>query len=105
MTTNPFYNALFAISYIVCLVTGFNLAATHLEGVIKETILLPMGALGILVFSVALMGFLFFYQPILIILDGKREEGLKLFLRTVAIFGVATVVVILIALAVGYSRN
>jgi hypothetical protein len=103
MTTNPFYNALFAISYIVCLVTGVNLVATNLEGVIQETILLPMGALGVLVFSVALMGYLFFFQPLMMILDGKRQEGVKLFLQTAAIFAAATALVILIALAVGYS--
>ncbi len=105
MTTNPFYNALFAISYIIVLVTGFNLAATRLDGVIQETILLPMGALGVLVFSVALMGYLFFFQPLMMILDGKREEGVKLFLQTAAVFAMATGLVILTALAVGYSLN
>ena len=105
MTTNPFYNALFAITYIVVLVTGVNLVATNLEGVIQETILLPMGALGVLVFSVALMGYLFFYHPLMMILDGKRQEGVKLFLQTVAVFAVATALVILTALGVGYSLN
>ena len=101
MTNNPFYNALFAITYIVVLVTGFNLVATNLEGVIKETILLPMGALGILVFSVTLMAYLFFYQPLLLILDGRREAGVSLFLKTVGVFAVATVLLILTALVVG----
>jgi hypothetical protein len=105
MTTNPFYNALLAISYIVCLVTGVHLVATNLEGVIQETILLPMGFLGVLVFSVALMGYLFFFQPLMMILDGKRQEGVGLFLKTVAIFAVATALVILIAVGVGYSLN
>ena len=101
MTTNPFYNALFAISYIVVLVTAFNFAATHLENVVEETILLPMGALGILVLSVALMGYLFFYQPVMMLLDGQREKAVKLFLHTVAAFAGATALVILTALAVG----
>lgn len=105
MTTNPFYNALFAISYIVVLVTGFNLVATRLESVIQETILLPMGFLGVLVFSVALMGYLFFFQPLMMIFDGKREEGVKLFLQTAAVFAVATALIVLTALGVGYSLN
>ncbi len=101
MTTNPFYNAILAIAYIVVLVTGINFFATSMEGVVQETILLPMGALGILVLSVALMGYLFFYQPLLLILDGKREEGTKLFLKTVGAFAIATALVILTALFVG----
>lgn len=105
MTKNPFYNALFAISYIACLVTGVNLVATSLKGVIQETILLPMGFLGVLVFSVALMGYLFFFQPLMMILDGKRQEGVMLFLKTVAVFAVATALVILAALGVGYLLN
>lgn len=105
MTTNPFYNALFAITYIVVLVTSFNLAATNLEGVVKETILLPMGFLATFVLSAALMGYLFLYQPILMLLDGRREQGVKLFLKTVGAFAVATVLVIIIALGVGYSLN
>lgn len=105
MTTKPFYNALFAISYIVVLVTGINLAATNLEGVIQETILVPMGFLATFVLSAALMGYLFFYQPLLMLLDGRREQGVKLFLKTVGAFAVATVFVILTALVVGYSRN
>jgi hypothetical protein len=105
MTTNPFYNALFAITYIIVLVTGANFFATNMEGVIQETILLPMGVLGVLVFSVALMAYVFFYQPAMMFFDGKREAGIKLFLQTVAVFGVATAAVIITALAVGYSLN
>ena len=101
MTTNPFYNALFAISYIAVLVTSVWLFGNHMEGVIEETIFLPMAALATLVFSVALMGYLFFYQPVLMLLDGKREAGVKLFLQTVAVFAVATVLVMFIAIVVG----
>lgn len=105
MTTNPFYNALFAIAYIASLVTGINFVVTRFEGVIQETILLPMGAIGILVFSVALMGYLFFFQPLMLIIDGKRHEGVTLFLQTVVIFAVMTAVVILAALSLGYLLN
>jgi len=101
MTKNPFYNALFAISYIVVLVTTVNLAFTHLEGVVGESIFLPMSALATLVLSVALMGYLFFYQPVIMIIEGKREEGVKLFLQTVGLFAVATVLVMLTAFIIG----
>ena len=101
MTKNPFYNALFAILYIVVLVTSVNLASTHLEGVVDESIFLPMGALATLVLSVALMGYLFFYQPVVMLIEGKREEGVKLFLQTVGLFAVATVLVMLTAFIIG----
>jgi len=101
MTTNPFYNALFAIAYIATLVTSVWLGGEHLEGVVQESIFLPMSALAVLVLSVALMGYLFFYQPVIMLLDGQREKGVKLFLQTVGIFAVATVLVMLTALIVG----
>jgi hypothetical protein len=105
MTTNPFYNAIFAIAYIVILVTAVNFASTLFEGLIVESIFLPMGALATLVLSVALMGYLFFYQPVTMLIDDEREKAVKLFLQTVAIFAVATVLVICIALITGYSLN
>ena len=101
MTKNPFYNALFAISYIVVLVTAVNLASTYLEEVVGESIFLPMSVLAMLVLSVALMGYLFFYQPVVMLLDGKREEAVQLFLRTVGAFAVATVLVMLTAFIIG----
>ncbi|OHA17737.1 MAG: hypothetical protein A2664_03950 [Candidatus Taylorbacteria bacterium RIFCSPHIGHO2_01_FULL_46_22b] len=101
MTKNPIYNALFAISYIVVLVTTVFNASNFLEGVVSETIFLPMSFLAVFVLSVALMAYLFFYQPVIMFLDGHREEGVKLFLKTVGAFAVATVLVIAMALAAG----
>src|SRR3989344_4928893 len=101
MTTNPFYNALFAISYIMVLVTAIFHGSNILKDVVEESIFLPMGVLATLVLSVALMGYLFFYQPVILLLEGQREKAVKLFLHTIAIFAVATALVLLIALVVG----
>ena len=101
MTTNPFYNALSAIAYIATLVTTVFYGPNLLEGVVEESIFLPMGFLATFVLSAALMGYFFLYQPLLLLLDGHREKGVKLFLETVGIFAVATVLVIVIALIVG----
>ena len=101
MTTNPFYNALFAITYIILLVTTVFYGSNLLEGVLQETIFLPMGFLATFVLSAALMGYLFLYQPLLLLLNGEREKGIKLFLHTVGVFAGATVLLILIALVVG----
>lgn len=99
MTKNPFYNALFASMYIVGLVS-LVFFAPHMLGEKKESILYPMAALSVLVFSVALMAYLFFYQPVLMLLDGQREKAVTLFLRTVGIFGGATVAILLISIIV-----
>lgn len=101
MSKNPFYNAILAIGYIAFLVSGVFYGSQYLEGVIQETILLPMGFLATFVLSAALMGYLFLYQPLLLIIDGRREEGVKLFLQTVGVFAVATALLITAALVVG----
>lgn len=99
MTTNPFYNAFLATAYIVIVVsTIFNLSRI-LEGR-EETILLPMAGLGLFVLSVAVMAFLFFYRPVLMLLDGEREKAVKFFLQTVGIFALSTGIIFLISLIV-----
>jgi 4-hydroxybenzoate polyprenyltransferase len=102
MTKNPLYNALLAIAYIAALVSAVFYGSKHLEG-LEETIFLPMGFLATFVLSAALMGYLFFYQPIILLLDGQREKAAKLFLHTVAIFALLTALVIITALVVGVS--
>ena len=95
MTTNPFYNALFAIVYIVGLVS-LAFYAPHLMGGQEQSIMYPMVALSVLVLSVALMAYLFFYQPVIMLLDGKRKEAASLFLQTIGIFAIGTVVILVI---------
>ncbi len=94
MTKNPFYNALFAIAYIMILVSAVFFAPSFLIGE-KENIFMPMGMLALLVLSVALMAYLFFYQPIIMLINGEREKAAKLFLHTVGIFAGATAIVLI----------
>ena len=99
MVKNPFYNALFAIAYIVVLVT-IAILGPHLLEAPQQSIFYPMLALSVLVLSVALMAYLFFYQPVIMLLDGHREKAAKLFLQTIGIFAAAIIVLLLIALVV-----
>jgi len=99
MTRNPFYNALFAIAYIVVLVSCAILGPQLLNAP-QQSLFYPMLALAVFVLSAALMTYLFFYQPVIMLLDGEREKAVKLFLQTVGIFGVATVALLLIAVLV-----
>jgi len=96
MTTNPFYNALFAIAYIIVLVTVMFVGPSFLSSGPDQSIFYPILALALLVLSVALMAYLFFYQPLMLIIDGKRDEAVRLFLQTVGIFAAAIVALLLI---------
>lgn len=88
MTKQPYYNAILASGYIVGIVhliqwfTGF-------QG-IQQTILIPIGMLSLLVLSVSVMGFLFFYHPLLLLLEGKQQQAVTRFLKTVGTFAVLT---------------
>jgi len=48
--------------------------------------------LSLLTLSVAVMAFLFFYQPLLLFIEGKKKEAVNLFLKTVGIFAVMTAI-------------
>lgn len=91
MPRNPYYHALLALAYIVLLVTIiFNTAG--IAGGEQSSVLFPMIMLSLLVLSVSVMAFLFFYQPVVLLLDSKRDEALSFFLRTVGTFAAGTIV-------------
>jgi hypothetical protein len=97
MTKNPFYNALFAIAYIMVLITAVFSTPASLVGQ-RESFFVPIGMLGLLVLSVALMAYLFFYQPVIMLIEGERQKAVKLFLQTVGIFAVETGLVLIISI-------
>lgn len=93
MRWNPFLNAIGAAAYI----WGIALLFQYIEAVrgnTPDTFLDPIGALSLLVFSVACMGFLFFYQPVILLLENKKNEALSYFFKTLVTFGVITLLVI-----------
>ena len=100
MTTNPFYNALFAISYIMVLVTAIFHGSNILKDVVEESIFLPMGVLATLVLSVALMGYLFFLQPVQMFLEGQKHEAVELFTKTLGAFAIITGIILAVAFTV-----
>jgi hypothetical protein len=99
MTSNPFYNALFAIAYIIVLVS-LAFSVPRLFGFAQQSIFYPMIALAVLVLSVAVMAYLFFYQPITLLLDGQRQMAVTFFLKTVGAFAVGTVAILLVTVVV-----
>ena len=96
MTLNPFYNALLAAGYIVLVV--FTITAFEKPNS-PDTILIPIAMLSLFVLSAALMGYIFFYQPATLYLDGNKKEAVDLFLKTVGFF--ACIVVVLFATLFG----
>jgi len=92
MTGNPFINALSASAYIALVVFGIHFGSKLVEGQ-DETLLAPMAFLSLFVLSAAVMGYVFLKEPLILFLEGKREEGVRLFLKTVCIFALLTVAV------------
>ena len=85
MTKNPVWNALAAFAYVVLVVQ----VPTYGQVIFgePETVLIPIAMLSLFVFSAALMGFIFFYEPVLMLLDGHKKAAMELFLKTLGIFG------------------
>lgn len=97
MSPNPYLHALAASLYIIGLVL---LVGNVIEPVMsaKENILMPMMMLSLLVLSVSVMGYLFFYKPILLFIEGDKRGAVKFFLSTVASFALLTGLLIAVAL-------
>ncbi|KUK83749.1 MAG: Uncharacterized protein XD98_0256 [Microgenomates bacterium 39_6] len=91
MSKNPLINALGASAYIIMVVSVMNFV-TKLVRDKPDTFFAPVIVLFILTLSVAVMAYLFFYQPLLLFIEGKKKEAVNLFVKTVGIFAVFTVV-------------
>ena len=96
MKANPFINALLASAYIIGVVSILFLTTSSV-GDRDDSIFIPMAMLSLLVLSVTVMAYLFFYHPIVMLLDGERQKAVTFFLKTVGVFAVATALIFLIA--------
>ncbi|MFA6519607.1 MAG: hypothetical protein WCT41_02170 [Candidatus Paceibacterota bacterium] len=93
MSKNPFVNALVASGYISLLVTLiFNSPKLVTDN--ELGMMAPVLFLSLFVFSAALMGFIFLYQPLQLLVEGKKEEATKLFLTTLASFASITFAIV-----------
>ena len=95
MSKNPIINALSALAYIILVVAVMTFVTQPLKNR-PDTFLAPITALSVFTLSAAVMAFLFFYQPLLLFIDGKKKEGVGLFVRTVGFFAVFTAVVLIL---------
>lgn len=93
MTKNPFINSLSATAYIVT-IASFMFFGKGLFPA-KDNIFMPITMLSLLVLSVSVMSYFFFFQPIQLYLDGEKKQAANLFLKTVAVFAGTTVLALL----------
>ena len=93
MKWNPFTSAFAATAYIGGVVLLIHLMESKRHDT-PDTYLDGIGFISLLVFSAAVMAFIFFYQPILTLIEGKRQEAVTYFLQTLAIFGTITVLLL-----------
>jgi hypothetical protein len=93
MSKNPIINALSASAYIILVVTVMTFVTQPLMNK-PDTFFAPATMLFVLTLSVAVMAFLFFYQPLLLIIEGKKKEAVNLFIKTTGIFAVITTAIL-----------
>lgn len=93
MSKNPVINALGASAYIVLIVSVMTFATNSLRDK-PDTFFGPITVLFMLTLSVAVMAYLFFYQPLQLFIEGKKKEAVNIFVKTVAIFAAITTVVL-----------
>lgn len=95
MTKNPIINALAASTYIGLVVTLMNFISQTL-GSKPDSAFAPIVFLSLLTLSVSIMAYVFFYQPLVLIIDGKKKEAIHLFVQTVGVFGAITAVALIL---------
>lgn len=95
MSKNPIVNALSASGYIILVTSVMNLIM-HTQGDKPDTVFAPVVFLSLLTLSASLMAYIFFYQPLQFLIDGKKKEAVELFVKTVGVFAVFTAVVLIL---------
>ncbi|MDD4785214.1 MAG: hypothetical protein PHH12_02055 [Candidatus Shapirobacteria bacterium] len=95
MSKNPIINALSASIYIILVVSIMNWVTQPLKNK-PDTFFAPVIMLSVLTLSVAVMAFIFFYQPLQFFIEGKKKEAVNLFIKTVSIFAIFTILALIL---------
>ena len=97
MRWNPYLNAIGAAAYI----WGIGFLLNYISSLRSDTpdnLTGPIMAISLVVFSAAVMAFLFFYRPVVLLIENKKDEAISFFLKTLGVFGLATLLVALTVL-------
>lgn len=95
MSKNPIINALGASAYIFLVVSLMSFISQNLRNK-PDTFFAPLTVLSLLTLSVAVMAYLFFYQPLQLFIEGKKKDGVSLFVKTVLAFAAITALVLVL---------
>lgn len=91
-----YLHAIAAFAYIAVLVTFMS--SNRIED--GNPTLTGITMLSLFVFSAALMGYLFLSKPILLYLEGKKEDAVKFFTETLITFGIFALSALLISVII-----
>ena len=91
-------NALLAAAYIVVVAFVMFYGTDHTGQ--SPTVLIPIAVLSLFVLSATVMGFIFFYQPIQMFLEGQKKQAVELTLKTIGTFACITLVFLLVAFVI-----
>ncbi|MDE2020127.1 MAG: hypothetical protein KGJ13_07320 [Patescibacteria group bacterium] len=94
MRWNPLFNAAGAAAYIGGVAALVRFISSFRANT-PDTFLDSMAFLSLLVFSAAVMGFLFFYRPVALMIENQKKEALIYFLKTLGFFGVITALAVI----------
>jgi hypothetical protein len=94
MSKNPIINGLSALIYIITVAFVMYFGTKNLPK--EDTILAPIAMISLFTLSAGVMGYIFGLQPIQLYLDGKKKEAVKLFLKTLMVFGFLTAFMLLL---------
>lgn len=95
MTKNPVLNAFSASAYILLVVSVMTFVTKPLRNK-PDTFFAPITVLFVLTLSVAVMAYLFFYQPLMLFIEGKKKEAVNFFAKTVGTFAIFTAIVLIL---------
>lgn len=95
MSKNPILNGALASGYILLIATVLNLAEKTMSGK-PDTFFAPVAFISLFTFSAALMAYLFGLQPVLLYLEGQKKQAVELFVKTIAVFGGITLVILVL---------
>ena len=98
MTRNPYFNALLAAAYIVLVAFVMFYGTDHTGQ--SPTVLIPIAVLSLFVLSATVMGFIFFYQPIQMFLEGQKKQAVELTLNTIGTFACITLMFLIVAFVI-----
>lgn len=93
MSKKPFVHAFLATLYIAAVACLLFYGPKLVDLPKEDNVLMPIAMISLFTFSAAVMGYLFLSAPIQLYLDGDKKGAVNFFLKTLATFGIVTLIV------------